>query len=136
MNDKGRLLNNLCSRIDKFILDGHKVVPCDDLMLWAVWFETNNRIVKQETINGVKISTVFLGFDHNYGTGPPILFKTMIFGGNHDQYQERCSTWEQAEVMHKKAIELINRRYLYIRTLTADLNAAFNTYIAKWFKNG
>lgn len=35
--------------------------------------------------------------------GPPILFETMIFGGEHDQYQERCSTWEQARKAHPDA---------------------------------
>lgn len=38
--------------------------------------------------------------------GPPIVFETMIFGGANDEYQERCSTWEEAEAMHKRACKL------------------------------
>lgn len=34
-------------------------------------------------------------------------FETMIFGGEHDQYQERYSTWDEAEAGHKRAIELV-----------------------------
>lgn len=95
---------------DKYILDGKKAVPCEDLIEWAKMFEESNRIVKQEEIGDVKVSTVFLGVDHYFGDGPhePLIFETMIFGGEHNDYQTRCSTWEQAEEMHKKAVALVN----------------------------
>lgn len=51
-----------------------------------------------------RVSTIFLAIDHRRSDGPPILFETMIFGGPFDQYQERCSTWEEAEAMHARAI--------------------------------
>jgi len=82
-----------------YILDGHQVVKTD-LMTWAKWFEKHERHVADETINGVRVSTVFLGVDHQFGAGPPLLFETMVFGGALDQEQERCSTWEEAEHMH------------------------------------
>ena len=89
-----------------YILDGHKVVPVD-LMTWAKWFEKEERhIAKSGDRDKTWVSTVFLGLDHQYGEGPPLLFETMIFGGEHDQYQERCSTWEQAQAMHKTACKL------------------------------
>ena len=90
---------------DKYILEGHKAVPAD-LMTWARWFEAagNDRIVAKTDIAHVNISTVFLGLDHNWGEGPPQIFETMIFGGPQDGWQERCSTWEQAEEMHKRGI--------------------------------
>ncbi len=94
---------------DKYILKEKIPVPCPDLTEWAKWFETGDRIVKQDRLlDGVLVSTVFLGLDHNWsGTGEPILFETMIFGGKHHDYQTRCSTWEQAEKMHEKALELV-----------------------------
>ena len=76
---------------------------------WGRFFETANRIVKQETIGEVRVSTVFLGIDHQHGDGPPVLFETMIFGGSHDGYQERCSTWQQAEDMHAKACAMLRK---------------------------
>lgn len=95
---------------DKFILgpDGKTPVPCD-LMTWARFFQTNNdaKIVKQETVNDARVSTVFLGLDHRFGgDGPPILWETMIFGGKHDDYQERYSSYEDAVAGHAKAVEL------------------------------
>lgn len=92
---------------DKYILDGHNPVPTD-LQGWARWYEKADRNVARDTVgDDTLVSTVFLGLDHNWGMGPPLLFETMIFGGPHDQYQERCSTWEQAEAMHAKALELV-----------------------------
>ena len=69
--------------------------------------ENKNRIVKQEEVKDVSISTVFLGLDHRFGKGEPLLFETMIFGGKEDGYQNRCTTWEQAEEMHLKAKKIM-----------------------------
>lgn len=35
-------------------------------MEWGKFMETEDRIVKQEEIDGVKILTVFLGLDHAF----------------------------------------------------------------------
>lgn len=85
----------------------HKTVPCD-MMEWAASFKDHEHwIVGKDTIDGVLISTVFLGMDHNWGGGYPLLFETMIFGGERDQYQERCSTWDEAVKMHEAAVRLV-----------------------------
>lgn len=94
---------------DKFILVDRKVELTTDLATWAKFMESPDRIVARDTINGQDISTVFLGSNHRYSSmedGPPIVFETMIFGGPNDEYQERCSTWEEAEAMHKRACKL------------------------------
>jgi hypothetical protein len=56
----------------------------------------------------VCVSTVFLALDHRYygDSGPPIVFETMIFGGKHDQYQERYETYPEALEGHRKALKL------------------------------
>lgn len=95
---------------DKYILDDEgNPVPEDDLTKWGEWFESigDGRRVERTCIGDVEISTVFLGLDHGYGSGPPMLYETMIFGGEHDSYQERCSTKEQAQAMHKRAVERV-----------------------------
>lgn len=94
---------------DKFILDANKQPKRASLMEWATWFEKAERHVAKDQIGDVRISTVFLGIDHQFGDGPPLLFETMIFGGDHDQHQERCSTWEQAETQHADAVRLVTR---------------------------
>ena len=96
-----------------YILDGHTVVVCDNVLQWAMWFKKANRHIDKTIKGEVEVSTVFLGLDHSFGDGAPLLFETMIFGGEHDQYQERYATWEEAEAGHKKAcaiafIEVLN----------------------------
>ena len=92
---------------EHYILDGKEVKPAG-LMEWAKWFEIANRHIAKTKINDdVKVSTVFLGLDHSFGDGHPLLFETMIFGGEHDQYQERFETWEQAETGHQVAVASI-----------------------------
>lgn len=67
--------------------------------------QTANRRVREDLLaGGVRVSTVFLGLDHSYGDGPPLLFETMVFGGPLDQEQDRCATWEDAEQMHEKLV--------------------------------
>jgi len=92
--------------MDKFILDGHKVVPCDDLLTWGKWFETADRIVSKTILStDVQVSTVFLGLNHSFGDRVPLLFETMVFGGKHDQEMERYSNWQDAEEGHKRWVD-------------------------------
>lgn len=85
---------------DKYILDGKKLVKCEDFLTWARWFETADRRVAVEQHDDVKVSTVFLGIDHSFGVEKPLLFETMVFGGQYDNHQKWYSTWEEAEKGH------------------------------------
>jgi hypothetical protein len=108
---------------DWYILDGKTPVHEPDFLKAAQWQEANQdkRRVARTTVGTMDVSTVFLGIDHRLGDGPPLLFETMIFSmpgpsitdvGNgkvevftgSPEYQERCSTWEEAEAMHERAI--------------------------------
>ena len=84
-----------------WILKGKKCVKCD-LMTWAKFIENGDRsrIIQQTKIQGILVSTVFLGIDHNFGNGPPSLFETMVFGGAMDEHQERYPTWRKAYNNH------------------------------------
>lgn len=91
-----------------YILEGKTPVEEPDVLKWASWMAEGDRHVNYtELPNEVNVSTVFLGIDHSFLSDRPILFETMIFGGEHDEFQERYSTWEQAEAGHQKAIELV-----------------------------
>lgn len=93
-------------RNNKYILKGHTPVVEPDVLTWAKWLGTANRTVALTGKNGVTISTVFLGLDHNFlSDGAPILFETVVFGGEHDQEQERYATWDGAEIGHQKMVE-------------------------------
>jgi len=93
-----------------YILVGQTPVPEPDLEKWARWFESSDRSVFRTSVEGTAsmISTVFLGTDHQWGDGPPMLFETMVFGGDEeiDQYCERCSTWLEAEAQHKRIVKM------------------------------
>ena len=101
--------------LEKYILKGKKVKLVSDLNEWGKFMQSSKRIIKQDTIGGKWISTVFLGIDHNYYPYPdgekcPILFETMIFSNEtdyDDEYQERYTTYDQAIEGHKKACELL-----------------------------
>lgn len=86
----------------KWMLDGHTPIQAPDLMTWAHWYEVAaNRIVARWEQDDVTVSTVFLSIDHSFsGTGPPILFETMVFGGALDGEQDRYSTWVEAAAGH------------------------------------
>ena len=93
-----------------YILEGRKPKPASQKQ-WRELFSLKNRykrIVDKTLVGETEVSTIFLGLDHNYSyTGPPVLFETMIFGGEHDQYQERYTTWDDAEAGHAKAVALV-----------------------------
>lgn len=93
---------------DHYILNGHDVIKAD-LMEWAGWLEKADRHVAGTTVGGVRISTVFLGLDHQYGDGPPLLFETMVFAGEpgDDCYCDRYSTWDEAAAGHAKAVQWV-----------------------------
>ena len=95
---------------DHWILEG-KTPKKVDLMTWAKWFEKAERHVAKTEKDGVKVSTVFLGVDHSFGDGPPLLYETMIFGGEHDQYQERFQDWDAAVAGHAIACALAGVPY-------------------------
>lgn len=94
---------------DHWILDENGKPKKVDLMTWAQWFETADRIVRQEWIGDIWVSTVFLGLDHNLSNrGPPILWETMAFSNRKiiDQWCDRCAgTKEQAEAMHERVVK-------------------------------
>lgn len=93
--------------LGRYILDGHEPVPCEDITTWANWLETAHRHVAEDTTpGGARVSTVFIGIDHNWEGGTPLLFETMIFGGPEDTFQDRYSSWDEAVSGHAKALAL------------------------------
>lgn len=68
-------------------------------------FEGTQHVARTEVAPGVIVSTVFLGVDHSHGSGPPILFETMVFNDyGDDGTQDRYSTWGDAEAGHERVV--------------------------------
>lgn len=104
-----------------FRLEGRVAVSCS-MSAWGAEGQ-RRRIAVQESdgkvdpwrvgrdeIEGrdLEVSTVFLGLDHSWGGGEPILFETMVLreagGGLEDLYMERSSTWERAANTHERVV--------------------------------
>lgn len=76
---------------------------------WRTKNPEGRRVAETTLPNGVWVSTVFVGLDMGWGEGPPILFETMAFskkGDWEDRYCDRYSTWAEAEIGHKLAVEI------------------------------
>jgi hypothetical protein len=85
-----------------YILKDRKSVPVDEPE-WAQWFGAHHdeRVVGRWDVAGTEVSTVFLGFDHQFRDGPPLLFETMVFGPHGTPpLVKRYSTWAEAEDGH------------------------------------
>jgi hypothetical protein len=96
-----------------YILDENKnPVRCDDHMERHKWNESlpeDQRTslgckVDHWTNGKISVSTVFLSLDHGWDSDVPIVFETMIFGGERDQECERYATWEEAKAGHDRIV--------------------------------
>lgn len=89
--------------------ENHQVHEEPNIIKWAQAFETSNRAVAKTMVNDdIQVSTVFLGIDHGWGRGEPVLFETMTFalrcpGIDNDCY--RSNTWDQAVNAHHRAVQ-------------------------------
>ena len=64
--------------------------------------DMDSRRVAQDELTHVRVSTVLLGRNHNWGDGPPLIFETMVFplGDWGDLHCERYTTEAQAVTGH------------------------------------
>jgi hypothetical protein len=105
-----------------YILRDHQVVPVDDALEWAQWFEAasleERRVAFTDLPMGLSVSTVFLGIDYNFHLdGPPLVFESMAFGPPTkseafppELRMDRYSTWDEAVAGHWAMVNEISRR--------------------------
>ena len=105
---------------DLYILDEHNnvvQVRASSTTEWALWMEDrkkDNRTVKKDILKTAKgdrlVSTVFLGMNYNLtNEGPPVVFETMVFGDEDEEYCQRYCTWDAALEGHKEVVERLNK---------------------------
>lgn len=98
--------------LQTYILDGNwNPVLEPDLLKWGEWLEARQRAgtlhVADELVGEVRVSTKFIGLPH-LGTGdPPLLFETLVFGGDLDLQGEWYATRQQAQSGHKEWVEVV-----------------------------
>ena len=111
----------------KYILnDKGEPMPCEDIMTWANWFETSDRRVAVDAVDGegdvpgeatYLVSTVFLGINYNCFDGPPLLWETMVFKGREGLWFDRCGgSREQAEAMHNNMCKKISDKARHLNS--------------------
>lgn len=99
-----------------YILRNQVVVAASSAKEFGEWVETADRVVSKTQVADIEVSTVFLGIDHQFFAGPPLLFETMVFGGDLDQNCRRCSPWDEAVEQHEVILsEVLNRVYGYYK---------------------
>jgi hypothetical protein len=119
---------------DLYILDGKMAVRCYSLMDRAVWCKAHDKHIADDTVADIRISTIFLGLDHNFGDrGDPLLFETMVFLPDGDSVsQVRYFTYGEAEAGHKELVELVKKQVDATDRIALD---ALRGIMAKKFKD-
>lgn len=56
------------------------------------------------------VSTVWLGLNHAYGNGPPLIFETLVFGGETDGDGDRYSTRDEARAGHERIVDALKAK--------------------------
>lgn len=92
-----------------YMFDGEKVTETTDEHEWIEWrISKPPTRVAYEKRGDVEVSTVFLCIDHSDVYGPsPILFETMVFGGEHHLKTERYQTVVQAREGHARMVNYV-----------------------------
>jgi hypothetical protein len=84
-----------------FDLDGNAI----GMRQWGELWESDARFIGHtELPGGCWVSTVWLGIDHGFGTGPPVIFESMVFASREDMIDLDCvryTTRAQAEAGHE-----------------------------------
>ena len=87
-----------------FIYDDAGNPIATDHISMARWLTNKRRRVARDQIGTLTVSTVFLGLNHKWEAGPPILWETMVFGlpDDTDEIQLRYSSRADAIAGHMR----------------------------------
>ena len=96
---------------DHYILDEAGNPVAADLMTWARWFEdiAKRQLARTDLPDGGFVSTVFLGLDHGFGRGAPVLWESLAFdaeGSSCEETMRRYTSREEALMGHAEVVAL------------------------------
>ena len=90
-------------------IDGNPV-SSDAAMLLKYNSDEDYARIGLDEVDGVRVSTVWLGLDHRHGPfGPPLIFETMVFGGSFDGECQRYPTKDLALAGHNEVVAKLRR---------------------------
>ena len=107
---------------DHYILDNNGQPVPVDVLVWSLWYENAaSRVLAQTDTTEGFVSTVFLGLDHSFGSGPPVLWESLVFGGARDGWMDRYTSREDALLGHRFMVEELRNPANILRGYLARL---------------
>lgn len=96
-----------------------------DLWTWARWLEKNHKVrrIGDDWVGAVRVSTVFIGLDHSFGRGDPLVFETMVFGGPLNMAMDRYATYAEAERGHQEMLTKVKIASAQIKAIADTAGA-------------
>ncbi len=90
--------------MNDYILINGKPVKCLDMDTWQAWKEQSRETgecrVAYTEIGDKSVSTVFLGYDTNFGEGVPMVYESLVGDETH-----RYATLQEAQSGHDELVE-------------------------------
>lgn len=105
-----------------------------EMLEWARKFEKEDRrIAVAHLWWGGRVSTVFLGLDHSFLHGPPLIFETMVFAPRSwsDLDMNRYTTEEQAKAGHIKMVRRWQNPFVVVWALLKVLKYKLSRLTAR-----
>ena len=96
--------------------------PLEWMTAWRLMVDMDYKRVELTHVGGLTVSTVWLGLDHAFNGGPPVIFETMVFdawgedghvGDEVDGHTRRYSTEAQARTGHNATVILLRYEQEY-----------------------
>ena len=92
------------------LLPDGRIEPCG-MWEWAETMERKQHVLRQTYIGDFLISTIFLGMDHSFGFGPPLLFETMVFDHRNLRPEQETIKERRVETVHQDRCSLLSETY-------------------------
>lgn len=95
-----------------WVLEDKTPKLCQNSERWKESLSNSNRIVATTKVDGLVISTVFVGIDLGTGEDKPLLFETGVVNrrGETEVYG-KSSTWEEAQKRHNMVVAIFEFEY-------------------------
>lgn len=90
-----------------YVLKDKIPVVAETFEEWYEFINSEHRVIQQDNVDEIFVSTVFLGISVLFHSNNPMFFETMIFGREPDNYQERYNTYDEAVAGHQKALDMV-----------------------------
>ena len=102
--------NDITTPIDDrfYKLVDRKPVQCSFAEFSEAMKDDANRVIAQNLVGELQVSTIFTGIDTNFGGDEPLLFETVVFGLPDDlRPQWSLGNWDEAMEIHTMLVNML-----------------------------